>query len=423
MKSKAPAKEYSPTPGEAQEIERQLRAIRRGAVDLVSEEGLRVKLLRSLRSKRPLRVKLGIDPSSPDLHLGHVIPLLKLRAFQDLGHQAVLILGDGTGRIGDPTGRNKTRPQLTKEEVEQFGATYLEQAERVLLLRQERCPAGALPVEVVHNGDWFGKMDFFDTVKLASRMTVARMLERDYFQERWKAGTEIRLHEMLYPLMQGWDSVMVRSDVELGGTDQLFNLLVGRDFQEQEGQEAQICLTTPLLEGTDGRKMSKSYGNAIGIAENATEMFGKCMSIPDTQMKSYFVLLTNVAEEEIATLLAGHPREAKARLGKEIVARFQGKDAANAAAAEFDRVFRDREKPQDIPEFHAPAKTTAIDLLLLTGFASSRSDARRLVQQGGVKIDDSKVATPEQSLEIHDAGILMQAGKRRFAKIFPRKGD
>lgn len=423
MKSKAPAKEYSPTPGEVQEIERQLRAIRRGAVDLVSEEGLRVKLLRSLRSKRPLRVKLGIDPSSPDLHLGHVIPLLKLRAFQDLGHQAVLILGDGTGRIGDPTGRNKTRPQLTKEEVEQFGATYLEQAERVLLLRQEYCPAGALPVEVVRNGDWFGKMDFFDTVKLASRMTVARMLERDYFQERWKAGTEIRLHEMLYPLMQGWDSVMVRSDVELGGTDQLFNLLVGRDFQEQEGQEAQICLTTPLLEGTDGRKMSKSYGNAIGIAENATEMFGKCMSIPDTQMKSYFVLLTNVAEEEIATLLAGHPREAKARLGKEIVARFQGKDAANAAAAEFDRVFRDREKPQDIPEFHAPAKTTAIDLLLLTGFASSRSDARRLVQQGGVKIDDSKVATPEQSLEICDAGILMQAGKRRFAKIFPQKGD
>ncbi len=400
------------------EVERQIQFLRRGVVDLVNETELAKKLARSLQTKKPLRVKLGIDPSSPDLHLGHTIPLWKLRQFQELGHQAVLILGDGTARIGDPTGRNKTRPQLTLEEVEANAKTYLEQAGKVIFLKDNPSrPAQIPPAEIVRNGDWFSKMNFFDTVKLASRMTAARMLERDYFAERFKAGVEIRLHELLYPLMQGWDSVMVRSDVELGGTDQLFNLLVGRDFQEQEGQEAQICVTTPLLEGTDGRKMSKSYGNAIGITESPKEMFGKSMSIADNLMEKYFTLLTTLFEEEIKKTLAGHPREAKVNLAKEIVSSYHGREAAEREASEFNRIFRDREKPAEIPEFQSPKTSNPIDLIVLCGFAKSKSEARRLIEQGGVQIDDAKVEDALKNLEIPAKGLTLQVGKRRFARV------
>lgn len=391
-------------------IDQQLSAIRRGVVDLVNEAELRKKLERSAKTGKPLRVKLGVDPSSPDLHLGHTIPLWKLRTFQDLGHQAVLIIGDGTGRIGDPTGRNKTRPQLTKEDVTANAKTYLAQAGKVLDMKK---------TEIVHNGDWFEKMDFFATVKLASRMTVARMLERDYFAERWKAGVEIRIHEMLYPLMQGWDSVMVKSDVELGGTDQLFNLLVGRDFQEQEGQEAQICITTPLLEGTDGRKMSKSYENSIGIAESPKEMFGKSMSIADNLMGKYFTLLTQLPDGEIQSLLQGHPREAKVRLAKEIVAVFHSRSEADAQAEEFDRIFKNKEKPTDMPEFRVASPNSVVEVILLCKFASSKGEARRLIQQGGVRLDDKTVENGDEKIPFPAAGSILQVGKRRFAKILP----
>jgi tyrosyl-tRNA synthetase len=396
------------------EVERQIAILRRGVVDCVSWDELRGKLERSLARKVPLRVKLGVDPTAPDIHLGHTVVLRKLRQFQDLGHQAVLIIGSGTAMVGDPTGKDRTRPTLTADEVDANAATYMAQAGQVLDLAR---------TEIQKNGDWFRAMTFFDFIKLAARMTVARMLERDLFAKRMKDGNPISIHEFMYPLMQGYDSVKVRADVELGGTDQLFNLLVGRDLMREEGLEPQVCLTTPLLEGLDGEhKMSKSLGNYIGLGFETNDMFGKVMSLPDRLMEKYFILLTGVSEPEIARLLeAEHPKECKKRLAREITSVFHGEQAARRADEAFERLFRDHELPETIPEIEiAPAdaadgRVWVVRLLVLLGFAKTSSEARRLVEGGGIKLDQQKISDPDLHVSLK-APVLVQAGKRRFAR-------
>jgi len=403
----------------ADQVEEQLEQIRRGVPPggIIHEDELRTKLERALSRQRPLRVKLGVDPTAPDIHLGHTVVLRKLRQFQDLGHTAVLIIGDYTAMVGDPSGRSKTRPQLTYADVEANARTYIEQVSKVL--RTDR-------LEVVRNGDWFRKMTFLEVLRLASKMTVARMLERDDFAKRYSAGNPIALHEFLYCLMQGYDSVQVRADVELGGTDQTFNLLVGRDLQRDAGQEPQVCVTTPILPGLDGvQKMSKSLGNHVGVTDPPSGpdgMFGKIMSIPDDLMRDYFILLTNLPTDEIETILAGHPRDAKARLATEITAFFHGREAARAAAEEFDRVFRERQLPDEIPECHVPpdllkdGKVWIVALVAATGFVASRSEARRLIAQGGVSLDGERITDVEAQVALR-GGEVLRVGKRRFARI------
>jgi tyrosyl-tRNA synthetase len=330
---------------------------------------------------------------------------------QQAGHQIVLIVGDATAMVGDPSGRNKLRPQLTREEVEKNLVTYQEQAARVLDMSK---------TEVHRNSEWFDKMRFEDVLRLAGKATVARMLERDTFEKRMEAGEAIGVHEFLYPLMQGWDSVMIRSDVEIGGTDQLFNLLVGRELQEKEGQPPQICLTFPLINGLDGRKMSKSYGNSIGLTESAGEMFGKVMSLGDDVMGAWFRLLTDVPESEVTALLAGHPRTAKARLGEEIAAFFHGRDAGRAASEAFDRQFRDRELPSDIPEVTREWPLEGVPLAVLLrdlGLAPSSSEARRTVEQGGVKLDGEVQRDPKFVVQRPAAPLLVQFGKRKYLRV------
>jgi tyrosyl-tRNA synthetase len=399
-------------------VERQLEVIRRGVVGIISEQELADKLARSLAGGRPLRVKLGVDPTAPDIHLGHTVVLRKLRQFQDLGHTAVLIIGDYTAMVGDPSGRSKTRPQLTYEQVEAHAATYVAQVARIL--RTDR-------LEIVRNGDWFRRMTFLDILRLASQMTVARMLERDDFATRYAAGSPIAFHEFLYCLMQGQDSVEVKSDVELGGTDQTFNLMVGRDLQRDAGLAPQVAVTTPLLPGLDGvQKMSKSLGNHIGVTDPPTGengMFGKLMSIPDALMRDYFVLLTDLPMAEVDAILAGHPRGAKVRLAKEIVAFYHSREAAEAAAAEFDRVFRQHELPEDMPEFRPAAsdlepdgRIWLIKLLTASGLAPSSSEARRLVSQGAVSMDGQRLDDLDARLLLR-GGEVFKVGKRKFARI------
>lgn len=392
-------------------VDEHLAAFRRGSVDLIEEKQLRGMLEKSLAEGRPLRVKFGMDPSSPDLHVGHGVQLRKLRDLQDLGHQIVLIVGDSTAMVGDPSGRNKLRPVLTREQVEANLRTYEEQAGRVLDLAR---------TEVRRNSEWFDRMDFYDVLQLTGRMTVARMLERDTFQKRVQDGEPIGIHEFLYPLMQGWDSVQVESDVELGGTDQLFNLLVGRNLQDQVGQRPQVCFTMPLINGLDGRKMSKSYGNAIGVTDAPADMFGKAMAIDDEVMESWFLLLTRLPEEQIAAVLAGHPREAKARLAAELVRFFHGEDDAAAAREAFDRQFRDRQLPTDIPEHGWPVEAHELplaNLLKELGLAASTSEARRLVAQGGVRLDGEVRSDPQEAVARPAGELLVQVGKRRFARL------
>jgi tyrosyl-tRNA synthetase len=389
------------------DAQQSLLAFRRGAVDLIEDRELEQRLARG----EPLRLKFGMDPSSPDLHLGHAIPLRKLRDLQELGHRVVLIVGDATAMVGDPTGRNKLRPQLSREQVEQNLASYVDQAQLVLDLSR---------TEVRRNSEWFGALDFGGLLQLLSRTTVARMLERDTFAERLKQGEPIGMHELLYPILQGWDSVVVRADVEFGGTDQLFNLLFGRTLQAQEDQRPQVCLTTPLINGSDGRKMSKSYGNAIALTAAPADMFGGIMALPDEVMELWFVQLTRLPPEEIATLLAGHPREAKARLGTEIVAFFHGAAAAAAAREAFDRQFQQKELPADIPEIPFPGDGSALPLAVLlreVQLASSSSEARRTIEQGGVKLDGEVVRDPNLSVSKPTAPLLVQVGKRRFARL------
>ncbi len=367
-----------------------------------------------LKLARPLRVKLGVDPSSPDLHLGHAVQLGFLRRLQDLGHQAVLIIGDATAMVGDPTGKNVTRPQLTREQVRANARTYFEQAALVLDMPR---------VEVRWNSEWFENMGFMDSIRLGACMTVARMLERDTFAERLKAGTPIGLHELLYPLMQARDSVEVAADIEIGGTDQTFNLLVGRDMMREAGLLPQVCITLPILPGLDGvQKMSKSLGNFIGLTEPPREMYGKAMSIPDALMPDYFRLATHEPPERVAGLLAGPPRAAKAALAGALVARYHGTQAAETAAAEFDRVFRDRGLPDEVPSSRLPGAMLEDDgvwivrVLQHLELADSASSARRLIREGGVRLDGRRL-DDEQARLPRGARALLQVGKRRFHRV------
>jgi tyrosyl-tRNA synthetase len=363
-----------------------------------------------------LRVKLGIDPTAPDIHLGHTVVIRKLRQFQDIGHTAVLIIGDYTALIGDPSEREKTRPQLTTEQIEANAQTYLDQVGKLLDMRK---------VEIVRNGDWFKEFSFKDVLKLASRMTVARMLERDDFSKRYKAEVPISLHEFIYPLMQGFDSVVIKADVELGGTDQTFNLTVGRDMQRDNGEEPQIAVTLPLLVGTDGAmKMSKSYGNYVGVDDSPRDMYGKLMSIPDALMRQYFELLSDVPLNEINELLkkSAHPMEAKKRLALEIVAGYYGKDAAEREAEQFMKVFSAGQLPDEMEQLaiHRSSledgKLWIVKLIVDAGFAPSNSEARRLVSQGAVSIAGLKIQDPSQAVAINEGDVL-KVGKRRFGQI------
>jgi tyrosyl-tRNA synthetase len=396
----------------------QLRVISAGAVDLITEADLSRKLERGA----PLRVKLGIDPTASDIHLGFAVVLRKLRQFQELGHLAVLILGDFTAQVGDPSGRSTTRPPLSRAEVDEHARTYVEQVQQILLPE---------PLEVRRNSEWLATMGIEDVLRLTARTTVARMLERDDFANRLRDGKPISLTEFLYPLLQGWDSVMVEADVELGGTDQLFNNLMGRTLQEQEGQEGQVVLTLPLLEGLDGvQKMSKSLGNYVGIAEPATEQFGKLMSLPDPLLPRYLTLTTGWAPDQVAqiarALEAGDlsPRDAKRLLARTVADLYHGPGAGDAAEAEFDRVFRAHEPPSDVPEHHldppgpadGPLRVAAV--LHQAGLAKSNKEGRRLIQQGGVRLDGDVIEDPDLTLAATALdGRLLQVGKRRWVRL------
>ncbi len=395
-------------------IEEQLNIIKRGVLEVVREEELIEKLKKSIDNRKPLRVKLGLDPTAPDIHIGNAVPIHKLRHFQELGHTAVLIIGDYTAIVGDPSGVNKTRPQLTFDDITNNTKTYLDQIGKILDIEK---------TEIRYNSEWFKKMKFTDVITLASKMTVARMMERDDFSKRYNSGVSISLHEFIYPLMQGYDSLMVRSDIELGGTDQIFSLLVGRDLQRDGKMEPQVALTTPLLEGIDGnKKMSKSLGNYIGIYEEPKEIFGKTMRISDGLMRKYFELATDMEIDEIDSTLEGHPRQAKIILGKAIVSRYYDKEVARRVSEEFDRVFKDHKLPDNIPQIELSSdgsqdyKIWIVKLLVDHGFASTNGEARRLISQGGVSIDNVKYTDPSQELRLTD-GMVLKVGKRRFAKI------
>jgi tyrosyl-tRNA synthetase len=392
----------------------QLRVITSGVADLVPAEALSAKLKRG----HSLRAKLGVDPTAPDLHLGHAVPLRKLRQFQDLGHTVVLIIGDFTALIGDPSGRNSTRPPLTAEEIDANATTYIEQAFRIL--DPER-------TELRRNSEWLAPLGFADLLRLTSRFTIARILERDDFSKRYTAQQAISLHEFLYPVAQAYDSVAIEADIELGGTDQLFNLLAGRELMDKLGLEPQVCLTLPLLEGTDGvQKMSKTYGNYIGLTDAPDDMFGKVMSIPDELMLKYFRLCTAVPVDDIARIEAGlaggslHPNATKRRLAREIVTLYHRAEEAKAAEAAFDRVFRDRDIPDDVPLFKV-SRTDSVHmpaLLKEVGLAPSTSEARRLIDQGAVRIDGDVLSGQTYDLPWESiAGRVLQAGKRRFARV------
>lgn len=394
--------------------------IKRGTLEIIPEAELIRKLEKSKKTKKPLRVKLGCDPSRPDLHLGHSVVLRKLRQFQDLGHQAVLIIGDFTGMIGDPSGRSKTRPSLSLEETRRHGQTYLEQATKILSSQR---------IQMLYNSEWLKKMSFSEVILLASKYTIARMLERDDFTERYKKGEPISIHEFLYPLAQAMDSVAVQADVELGGTDQKFNLLVGRDIQRENGMDPQVILTMPLLLGTDGLdKMSKSLDNYIGINDSPKEMYGKTLSIPDSLIYSYFELTTNVSSSELSEIKSQleskdmNPRDIKRRLARVLVSMYHSSESALKAEEEFDRIFIDKTTPEDIPEYQLKDETGIRDIIgLMTSakLASSRSDARRLIEQGGVSIDDQRVVDPHTSLPKKNDFIL-KVGKRKFLRIVVR---
>ena len=399
------------------EAARQLDLLKRGAVQIYTENELLTKLERAVHAKKPLRIKLGMDPTAPDIHLGHTVVMGKMRQFQDLGHKAVLIIGDYTARVGDPSGANHTRPVLSEEQIDANAATYFEQAGKILDTRPER-------LEVRRNSEWLGKLTFADVLRLASKMTVARMLERDTFEKRHQAGDPIGVHEFLYPLMQADDSVAVEADVELGGTDQTFNCLAGRELMRDAGLEPQIVLTMPLLVGLDGtEKMSKSKGNYVAVTDPPGEMFGKVMSIPDTLMENYWTLLTAVPVAEVVeTLRTAHPREAKERLARVIVARYHGDAAAAAAAEEFRRVFSEKDKPSEIPEVRIPAaefqdgKIGLARLVVVAGFAPSTSEAMRLIKQGAVRIDDEVVSDPKAQVAVVP-GAVLRVGKRRWGRL------
>jgi tyrosyl-tRNA synthetase len=393
----------------------QLHVLRSGIADLVPEADLARKLAKGI----PLRIKLGVDPTAPDLHLGHAVPLRKLRQFQELGHTVVLIIGDFTALIGDPSGRNNTRPALTAGQIDANATTYIEQAFRVL--DPER-------TELRRNSEWLASLDFADILRLTSKFTVARTLERDDFSKRYRDGVGISLHEFLYPVAQAYDSVAIEADVELGGTDQLFNLLAGRELMEKSGMEPQVCLTLPLLEGTDGvQKMSKSYGNYVGLTDAADDMFGKIMSIPDSLMIKYFRLCTPLDVDEIerigVQLASGdiHPNATKRRLAREIVALYHGSEAAEGAEAAFDRVFKERGVPEDVPRVAVELSEEVYlpGLLHRLGMVASAGEGRRMIDGGGVKIDGEPISSGTYTVaraRVEDR--IVQVGKRRFSRPF-----
>ncbi|NSW82120.1 MAG: tyrosine--tRNA ligase [Syntrophothermus sp.] len=393
----------------------QLRLLKRGTAEILPEDEFLKKLENSIRNQKPLRAKLGLDPTAPDIHLGHSVVLNKLRQFQDLGHEVHLIIGDFTGRIGDPSGKSETRKQLSEEEVIQNARTYEMQIFKIL---------DKSKTYIYFNSEWLSRMTFADVINLAGKYTVARMMEREDFSRRFKEGIPISVHEFLYPLMQGYDSVVLRADVELGGTDQKFNLLVGRDLQKEYGQEPQIALMMPILEGTDGvQKMSKSLGNYIGINEDANEMYGKTMSIPDSLITRYFELVTRVPMEEITEIETAiksgrmNPRDAKMRLAREIVGMYHGQEEAYRAEERFKLVFQQREIPDDIEEFTISTNPIWVGKLLVeAGLCPSTSEAKRMVKQGAVKVDGKRIEDEDANLALED-GQVIQVGKRRFVRI------
>lgn len=387
--------------------EKQLDEIKRGAVELIGEAELKEKL----KSGKPLRIKAGFDPTAPDLHLGHMVLIHKLRQFQDLGHQVIFLIGDFTASVGDPSGRSKTRPALTSDEIIANAKTYTDQAFKVLDRNK---------TEVRFNTEWLEKFSPADFIKLTSQYTVARLLERDDFGKRLKEQQPLSLHELIYPLLQGYDSVALKADVELGGQDQKFNLVVAREIQRAYGQSPEALLTMPLLEGTDGvQKMSKSYGNYIGITESPQEMFGKLLSITDELMWRYYELLSAKSLDEIKELKAGHPKAAKVALAKEIVARFHSAQAADDAEQNFEQVFAQKGKPQEIEEKQIKSDGSPKELAILMaelGLAKSNSEARRLISQGGVRVNDVVVKDSKHAVPATGC-ILLQVGKRNFLNV------
>ncbi|MGI6535918.1 MAG: tyrosine--tRNA ligase [Eggerthellaceae bacterium] len=398
--------------------EEQFHILQSGAAQIIPEDLLKKKLARGTS----LNVKLGVDPTAPDIHIGHAVPLRKLRQFQDLGHHVTLIIGDGTALIGDPSGRNTTRPQLSREQVAQNAQTYVDQAFKIL--DREK-------TTLRYNSEWILDLNMESLLKLMANFTVARILERDDFTKRYKANQPISLHEFLYPVMQAYDSVVVKADVELGGTDQLFNLLAGRELMEKMGMEPQVCLTLPLLEGTDGvKKMSKSYGNYIGLTDEPADMFGKVMSIPDALMVKYYRLASTAPVDEVdqieKDLASGKadPNKTKRALARNIVAAYHGQEAAQEAEEAFDRQFKKHEIPEDIPEYAADltvndqGKVYLARVIHEAGMASSAGEARRLIDGGGVKINGEAVPAKEYNVEPEKLkGAVLQVGKRKFARL------
>jgi len=391
-------------------IDEQLQELKRGAVDIVSEE----ELVKKLKSGRPLRIKAGFDPTAPDIHLGHTVLLQKMRQFQELGHQVIFLIGDFTGMIGDPSGKNTTRPPLSREDVQKNAKTYQDQVFKVL------DPA---KTEIRFNSEWMDAMTVADFIKVASNLTVARMLERDDFKKRFNGQQAISIHEFLYPFVQGYDSVALKADVELGGTDQIFNLLMGRDLQRAYGQEPQVVMTMPLLEGLDGvQKMSKSYHNYIGVNEAPTDMFGKAMSVSDDLMWRYYELLSSRSLPEIAEMRAAvdkgelHPMQVKLDLAQEFVTRYHGAEQGQLARDGFAQVFQKGSLPDDMPEFELNLdKPWICAVVKEAGLTASTSDARRMIQQGAVKLDEAKVS--DENLVLAPGGYIIQVGKRRFARV------
>ena len=397
-------------------IDEQLSFLRKGTVDLIREEDLIAKLKRSAETGKPLRVKLGADPTAPDIHLGHTVVIRKLKAFQELGHTVIFLIGDFTGLIGDPTGKSVTRPPLSREEINANAETYKTQIFK--LLDPEK-------TEIRFNSEWMDKFTAADFVRLTSKVTVRQILERDDFEKRMREERPISLHELLYPLVQGYDSVALEADVELGGTDQKFNLLMGRDLQRESGQEAQVIMTTPLLEGLDGvQKMSKSLNNYIGIDEPPSEMFGKVMSISDELMWRYYELLTDLPVDEINARRfrcesgAENPRDAKVELAKLIIRDFHSKTDADAAEEEFQRRFVEKQVPDEIEETRVEAGSYKLpEILVSTGLAASKGEAKRLIEQGGVRVNGEKASNAAAEIAIGDGEVLFQVGKRKFLKV------
>lgn len=392
-------------------IDEQISFIKKGAVDLIREEDLKAKLEKSAKTRKPLRIKLGADPTAPDIHIGHTVVIRKLRAFQELGHTAIFLIGAFTGMIGDPSGKNATRPPLLREEIDANAETYKKQIFK--LLDPEK-------TEIRYNSEWMDKFSAADFVRLCSRVTVKQILERDDFEKRLREERPISLHELLYPLVQGYDSVALDADVELGGTDQKFNLMVGRNLQREYAQEPQVILTTPLLEGLDGvNKMSKSLNNYIGIDENPNEMFGKVMSISDELMWRYYELLTDTTPAEIEKMKSSdeNPRNLKVNLAKLIIKDFHSNQAANDAEESFIRQFVNKDIPDEIEEKSmAAGNYNLADLLVQTNLVASKSEARRLIEQGGVKLNGEKVSNSKAEIELKEE-ILLQVGKRKFLKL------